>query len=210
MQRRGRVGFPEFTGERVYMQAFTLKGGLPLSLRRWQDTVDAMLDGVCAPDRIFIMIDQGYVSTGSAHRRPGVHVDGAWIPEAGIHGNHQHGMGRWGEVGADSTLPCESITAGRHGYHGHSHSEVSEGLILASDRMGCKAYLGEYRGCPGEDGDCSHMDVSRMDEVFLEPGVCFAGDARYLLHESVPAISDGCRTLVRLNVEGWAPDFQSA
>lgn len=46
VQRLGRVPFPAFTGERVYMQCFTKAVGLPSNLARWRATVDAMLIGV--------------------------------------------------------------------------------------------------------------------------------------------------------------------
>src|SRR5512144_898315 len=86
VQQRGAVRFPEFIGERVYMREFNPRNGLPKDLARWQGTVDAMLDGVDAPGSVFIMIDQGEVKAGQFHRRPGVHVDGYWIPAIHAHG----------------------------------------------------------------------------------------------------------------------------
>jgi hypothetical protein len=46
VQERGRVVFPEHAGERVYMREIFKRKGLPPDLRRWQQTVDAMLEGV--------------------------------------------------------------------------------------------------------------------------------------------------------------------
>lgn len=80
VQQRSSVSFPEFTGERVYMREFSLDQGLPADLRRWQPTVDSMLDGVKATGPVFIMIDQAVVVASNPHRRPGLHVDGYWHP----------------------------------------------------------------------------------------------------------------------------------
>lgn len=45
-QKGTRVLFPSFSGERIYMREFSQVAGVPADLRRWQDTVDAMLDGI--------------------------------------------------------------------------------------------------------------------------------------------------------------------
>lgn len=176
VQRMGHVPFPAFLGERVYMHEFTKAQGLPRHLWRWQPTVDAMLAGIDAPRSIFLMIDQSPVQAGQAQRRPGVHVDGVWNPAIYAHG---HGGGR------------------------HAHSgEVVETLVLASDVLGCAAYVGDFEDEIGDDGDCSHIDVSGMERVLLKPGFAWAGPTLAMLHESVP-VRDTCRrTLVRLNVQG--------
>ena len=61
IQNNTGVTFPEFTGERVYMQKFFKRTGLPSNLSRWQVTVDKMLQGVETDNAIYIMIDQGIV-----------------------------------------------------------------------------------------------------------------------------------------------------
>lgn len=81
MLRGSPVPFPEFTGERVYMQPFIKAGGevlLPAKLARWLPTVTAMLDRVETPARMFLMIDQSEFLPGNTHRRPGAHIDGSW------------------------------------------------------------------------------------------------------------------------------------
>ena len=70
----GDVSFPSFEAERVYMQKFFKKTGLPAHLKRWQKTVDAMLKFVDTDNPIFIMIDQKKVKPEEAHRRPGAHI----------------------------------------------------------------------------------------------------------------------------------------
>lgn len=173
VQKRGSVVFPAFTGERVYMREFNRKDGLPPDLARWQPTVDAMLDGIEAPRRIFLMVDQAEVSASSMHRRGGVHVDGYWQAEMGDHG---------------------------HRIFLTPRGVQPETLLLASDVLGW--YVGEFEGHPAAGGDCSKLDISGLERVEMAPGFVWAGCATGLLHESI-AVRQTCRrTVVRLNVQG--------
>lgn len=176
VQKCGRVAFPEFTGERVYMREFTKAAGLPADLSRWQPTVDAMLDSVDSSGSIFLMVDQAKVLAGASHRRGGIHIDGAWLPELQCHGG---GGG----------------TGWRHGVDGPSDT-----LILASDVFGCRGYAGAVDVSIGGGGDCSHIDLSGLDEIDFEPGFAYRGDALSMLHESIALLRDSFRTVVRLNV----------
>jgi len=180
VQLRGTVKFPEYLGERIYMREFTKREGLPKELERWQDTVDAMLDGIETQSPIFLMIDQAEIKVGDYHRRGGVHVDGYWNPTLYAHG---HGGG-----------------------HRIGDKYEPEALILATDVMASYAYIGEYNDIPRSGGDCSHIDVSGMLCADIEPGRVWAGHTLTFLHEAIPVMTDCKRTLVRLNVPGWIPD----
>lgn len=185
LQQRARVPFPSFTGERIYMREFTIKTGLPPELRRWQPTVEAMLDGVEVSGPVFLMVDQSAVRANATQRRPGLHVDGYWHPATPA----QHGV-----VARHGHAPSPRPFAGEQ-----------EALILASDVLGCAAYLGAWDGQPKEGGNCGHIDTSTMLRVDMEPGHAWAGHTASLLHKSVPVAKDCLRTVVRLNVPGWAP-----
>lgn len=185
VEQRGRVPFPSFTGERIYMREFSRAQGLPENLARWQSTIDAMLLGVDVDSNtpIFLMIDQAAVKAGESHRRTGVHVDGYWHPNACDHGH--------------SPAPrC----ANQGGYE-------AEGLIIASNMLGCAAYVGQWSGKAGSGGDCSAIDTKGMARVDLTPGLAWAGHTRTMLHESLPIAHDCLRTVVRLNVPSWTPKY---
>lgn len=187
VQQLGRVPFPAFTGERVYMREFTKRGGLPEDLSRWQPTVNAMLDGVDATGSIFMMIDQGVVQPGASHRRPGLHVDGYWLPAMHSHGGGgRHSASAAGWDNGSRWKQCDF--------------SVPEPLVLASDVAASRAFIGEWDGSPGEGGDCSHIDTSGMQEIRLQAGVAYAGNVA-MLHESLPVDRLTRRTLVRLSVK---------
>lgn len=183
-QSPGRVPFPAYAAERVYMHEFTKAAGLPPSMSRWQDTVDAMLGGVSAPGPVYLMIDQSKVDAASVHRRPGVHIDGCWNAPK----QQWEDEPKWNTVGASG--------------HGHDWSlrHGSDLLVLASDVLGCAGYAGVAIGSPGAGGDCSHIDLSAMQRIEFEPGRAYSGDALTMMHESIPLSRRALRTVVRLNV----------
>lgn len=189
-EKRQAVSFPEFLGERVYMREFRKRDGLPSDLKRWQKTVDAMLDGIDVDGPIYLMVDQGIVRSGNTHRRPGLHIDGYWNPGVFAHGGRPPGHGH---------VPTPDRPR-----HIHAMDWHPEALILASDVSACRAMVGQFEGVPADGGDCSHIDVSGMDEIRFQSGYAYAGNVT-MLHESMPIPYDCARTLVRLNVPGWSP-----
>ena len=185
VQQRGNVQFPAFLAERVYMREFR-KGSLPADLSRWKPTVDAMLDGVDTDGPIYLMIDQSVVQAGAAQRRPGVHIDGYWIPGLQAHGGGGSHAGRW-----DSSPDWA-----------HCSFDRPEALILASSVTASRAFSGEFSGEPGNGGDFSHIDLTGLGEQTLLANRVYAGNVT-MLHESLPVVTDCQRTLVRLSVPGW-------
>lgn len=168
----GPVTFPRWTGERVYMLPFRPSDRLPWNLERWQETVNQMMSGIDAALG-YLMIDQGECQPGQTHRRAGLHVEGNWI--AGI-AKHDHVF-----------------------YGGYSGAYAPELVVMASDALGCAAYLGDYHAAPGAGGDCSHVVIDSMRREELRPGRAYVADVA-TLHESLPN-SDFCRrSIVRINV----------
>ena len=205
VQRRGRVPFPAFEGERVYMRPFIKASGLPSDLSRWQPTVDAMLAGVETDLPIYLMVDQAFVRAGKEHRRPGLHVDMYWHPELLAHG----GGGRhWHRPGRHQGHPVPS----HHDFPEEQREPVKkpsdpkkEALLLASDVLGCRAWVGPFEGDRGKGGEYGLIDASRLAPLEMLPGLVYAGHTMTMLHESIPLVADAHRTVVRLNVPGWAP-----
>lgn len=196
IREAGVVQFPAFNSERHYMVPFFQRFGLPEPLRHWQRTVNDMLSSVDTDRPIYFMADQSKVVAGTPQRRPGVHVDGYWVPALKAHGGGRH-----------RTIPSHRGSPGHRGSHmaaGWADVDFSEpeAIILASDVRACKAYVGEFGGIVGEGGDCSSQDLSGLSEVLLEPNRAYIGTVG-TLHESLPVPTDCFRTLVRLNVPGY-------
>lgn len=127
MNKLNAVRFPNVQGERHYMVPFFKKQGLPSDLAHWQPTVSAMLDGVDTDAPIFLMIDQGFVKGGATLRRPGVHIDGHWVPSLVAHrgGDHRGTIQMVGHLGGGGHLGSPSGTPGHQGgTPGHRGSDV--------------------------------------------------------------------------------------
>lgn len=208
IQQRGNVNFPAFLGERIYMQEFTKRGGLPASMKRWQPTIDQMLDGIDVTDEpIFLMVDQGVVKGGETHRRGGMHVDGFWNPAIQAHGSSGggHGSSPWTPAGHGPKQRNGHSRISMHGSHG-DYGLGLEGLVLASDLEACRALEGSYEGEFINGGDMSHLDLSHLKSHTLKANTVYAGTAIGTLHESMPIKHNSRRTLVRLNIQGWEPN----
>ncbi|MCK2122069.1 hypothetical protein [Pseudomonas sp. PNPG3] len=215
----GVVDFPAFLGERVYMHEFRMGAGLPEHLKRWQHTVDQMLIGVDTDGPIYLMIDQKTVTASSTHRRPGLHVDGYWVPA----GSGWDGGGKpaWNGVsahggGSHRARPePPSHGGGSHrslrAFEWPGHPEYPtwrfdardrpEAIILASDISASRGLVGEFDGPIKVGGDVSHLDLSHLEQVLLQAGRVYQGNVSFI-HESLPVPVDCQRTLVRLNVPG--------
>ena len=133
IQNNTGVTFPEFTGERVYMQKFFKRTGLPSNLSRWQATVDKMLEGVDTDNAIYIMIDQGIVGPTAAHRRPGRHIDGYRHDEVQCHSGRGGHMGIYSHGGTPGWV--------FNGSWEHATLDQPEAIILASDVSACDGYI---------------------------------------------------------------------
>lgn len=194
----GSVPFPVHVNERVYMREIK-KGQLPLDLSRWQDTVDAMLEGIDFDGPAYLMVDQGDVKSGETHRRGGWHVDGYWNPQLNAHsGGHMPSYPMHGPRNGHKSSPLHSSGAPSWA---EATFEEPELLLLASDVVGCRAAIGEFTVDMKDGGDCSGVDVSGMKVETLEAGRVYKGNIA-LLHESLPLEKDTQRTVVRINIPG--------
>ncbi len=191
------VSFPAFTGERVYMREFTPGRDLPADLERWQPTVDAMLRGVRATGKAYLMIDQAEVPAARTHRRPGLHVDGYWHPGVG----HNDGPAPGGGHNPAPAPRPGHIFAGGHG--GHCQIGAREALVIAASVEGCEAFEGEWAGEAGKGGDCSAVDVRSLTRRRMPAGVAFVGETGAFLHAAIQLVAAARRTVVRVNVQGW-------
>lgn len=228
MKEGGKVRFPPFNAERHYMVPFLQSEGLPLYLSHWQETVDDMLTGIHTDKPVYFMADQAHIDGGSTHRRPGVHVDGYWVPHLGLHrgggghrgfgGGHRSAPlpGHRGSGGHISALAGQGMSGHQYGTWGvpvpgkwdspgnnWSLIDFSEpqAMLLASDVQGAKAWTGLFNEqLIGEGGEASRVPVELLAPLDLKAGHVYLGNVSSL-HASVP-LGECNRSMVRLNVPG--------
>ena len=177
-----RVPFSEFTGERIYLEPIEeLKG-------RWAETIEAMLNGMTV-DRAYLTVEQSFVLAGYRQRRNGVHIDCPVVEELRAHGAPPRHL--------PAPPPQHSPRPPTHSY---SAADSDGGIILASDFVGCRAWVGEFGAQPRLGGDCSHVNTNAMEELTLQPYQSYIGN-RFMLHETLPALQNHFRTFVRISFD---------
>lgn len=87
---------------------------------------------------------------------------------------------------------------GRH-IDGAWNAQSNQKMLLASDVVGCVAYIGDYKPDFGIGGDASQIDVSNMERVVLQPNTTYIASPFTTIHESIPVEQDCRRTLVRIH-----------
>lgn len=183
------IAFPAFNGDQLYMHEIDLANPvLPEGFNAWIDAFTAVVLAAykvgCRTGKAFLTIDQKEVPKGYSHRRPGRHVDGNYLFSWGGGGSG------WLTGEAGRYLPPEK--------HQQQYCSDTGGMIIASSYSACKVWNGYWQGVPAQGGDCSHIDVSGMEEAMLEPNMVYIGN--HAIHESVPVQDDVCRSLIRLTL----------
>lgn len=184
----GQLSLPAFAGMQVYMHPILVgeRVTLPEGAEGFEEVVEKMLamHSIPAGEKIFVTVDQSRVKAGKSHRRPGAHVDGNFIFDW---------TGGW-LTGVDGRVLSPEN-------HQLQYCNPMGGLLIVSDLMACRAWLGEFAGVPNQGGDCSHLteDLERNESFLLEPNQVYVGNST-CVHESLPVDQDVERTLVRITL----------
>lgn len=145
--------------------------------------------------------------SGHSHES-GSHSTSISVP-SGSHVTHNggHTVTPNNEIGGHSSRPSGShITTPKRRMSGVMINDWEpEGLILASNLTAARAWNGFYDGMPNDGGDCSHIDLSNLQEIEMMAGYTYTGNVT-MLHESLLIKQDAYRTVVRLNVTNWTPE----
>ncbi len=171
LKLKSTIEFPEFTNERIYMQPFE-KNKLPKKFNRWKKSIDTMLKNETVDGTIYLTIDQSFVKKGSNHRRSGLHFDGNFVNNS------------W------DPIPPRWST---------NNKLIGGGILLASNEVGCKAYVGEFHGEIKDGGNCEDVDISKTKSLVLKKNFVYLGNV-HMLHETMAANEDQYRTFIRLTL----------
>jgi hypothetical protein len=180
IRRVGRLKFPEFAGTRVMMMPVRLDDPETVPMTAWREPFADLVAMAPAKEGVgYLTIDQAHVKRGETHRRPGLHVDG--IGPDGKAGGWGGGGGGWG----------------------------SNGMLVASDVVGCVGWAQEFDGYTCPNGDCGHLkrqlraDCSMM---FWGGEVFWCGPLA--VHRSLRMTVATRRTFVRLSMPNDCPWYE--
>jgi hypothetical protein len=187
------ITLPEYKGDRLYMHEFDMTNpSLPMGYERWNTTLKEIV--AASPKqtgKAYITIDEKIVRAGKSHRRGGPHTDGNYLFGWG-------GGGGWltGEDGR--FLPREQ--------HKEQYCSEKGGMLIVSSYEACDGWNGEYNGEPNQGGDCSHLDLEKMEKFRLKSNTLYWGNSTFI-HESLPISEDVERQLIRITLPADAEDL---
>lgn len=188
------ISLPEYRGDRVYMHEFDIENPkLPTGYERWESVfMDMINSSPKKTGKAFLTIDEKVVKKGESHRRGGPHTDGNYIFGWG-------GGGSGWLTGEDGRfLPKEK--------HEKQYCSEKGGMLIVSSYEACKGWNGDYEGQPNQGGDCSHLDLSKMESFILKKNNLYWGNSTFI-HESLPLEEDVKRQLIRITLPSDAEDL---
>lgn len=154
-----RVNFPPYKARQIYMHSFNTCD--PYMPQGFEDYLAPVLDLLSAAKvghkEVHVTIDEKIIKPGMSQRRPGPHVDGCFTGQNWGHSSWNH--------------YCNNIPVLKR-----------MAIIVASTVAGCRAWRGDFKGNPENDGNCSHF-VSGQGEVLpANTGYLLTPDC---IHESM-------------------------
>lgn len=147
----GPVEFPAYAGRQHYMHTCHADAlSMPEGMEEYIPIVADLLAaaGVLDSREVHITVDEKVVAAGMSQRRPKPHVDGCYLPA----------LGRWGGGGGGGWL---------HGCNNVGVRRERMAVIVAASAEGCRAWRGEFKGIPAEDGDVCHIQ-GQLDSAHAE------------------------------------------
>lgn len=165
----GPVKFPVYDGRQKYMHSFDAADPkMCAGLEVYHDTATALLRAAgVTHGMVHMTVDEKIVQPGMSQRRPKPHVDGCFVPA----------KGRWGG-GGGWLHTCNDLGLG------YPLRRMS--IIVAATVEGCRAWRGEFRGAPADDGDLCHiqnqLNVAHAEVLPANRGFLLSPDC---VHESM-------------------------
>ncbi len=177
----GKITLPAFSGTRIMMLPFLLEepDSVPPMLEHYRPVIAGMVD--MSPQRQGV----AYLTIDEKHV-PAGHSQ----RRAGLHidGVYRGGPGAWG---------------------GGSGPWGGQGMLTVSNPMGCRAWLQDFEGQPGDEGECDHLisqTRSSAEHVLAAEVVYSVGS--HCVHESLLQRYAVNRQLMRLSMPSEGPWFE--
>lgn len=205
----GIIQMPEFQGRLLYMHKTNMDNIiLPEKFKDYKETVEQVLSKIYKRDNVcYITIDEKTICN-ETHRRPGIHCDLNWyegkhghdtsghkIKMRGDHalneGAHGTESGKWGPY-------WKGFHDAKEGTHAINLDHIKGGMLLVSNFAGCRVYKGEFDGPIKKGGDCSLVDVSKLESEIMPAGYVYYLNALGI-HESLEIPVKVNRSLLRIN-----------
>jgi hypothetical protein len=181
LRELGRIDFPKFSGTRVMMMPVLLgdMDSIPGDLRHYCSAVGRLFDA-------------SEVKSGTAY----LTIDEKLL---GVGQTHRR-----------PGLHVDGAMNGKSGsWGGGGNPWAKRGMLIASNPQGCRAWVQEFAGEPGEEGNCDHLkrQLSPACETQLSANTIY-WCGPLCVHESMAASVAMRRQLIRLSMPSDAAWFE--
>lgn len=183
-EKLDQIYFPNYDGLQIYMQPFDILDISIFKNNKYFELIKHMLSKIKVAGTAYLTIDEKLVKNGESHRRGGPHTDGNYIYSWG-------GGGGW-LTGSAGRYLAES-------QHKEQYCTQTGGMLIASSYSACQGWLGDFDEEPNQGGDCSHIDLSKMDNFILQKNTLYLGNSTFI-HESLPVNKNIYRQLIRITL----------
>lgn len=196
------VHIPTFTGK-ISMLPFDLADATLKDIpNQFIDLVKQMISNLPELKGIaYLTIDGKHLKRSLHHRKPGIHIDGNFIPQGenaswkGTNG----GGGGW-KVGNNGDNQSKEEFE-------KAYLSKTGGMLITSTYPLCKGWNGEFDGKPEKGGNCAMfylhpklaLDVHPDKGFILKPNTIYYGTSQFV-HQSLPSDKSIHRVLVRITL----------
>lgn len=194
------VHIPTFTGK-VTMLPFDLADATLKNIpNQFIDLVKKMISSLPELKGIaYLTIDGKEILPGNSHRKPGIHIDGNFIPQGENLSWKATGGGGW-KVGNNGDNQSKKEFE-------EAYLSKTGGMLITSTYPLCKGWNGEFDGKPEKGGNCSlfhlhpklALNVQPDKGFLLKPNVVYYGTSQFV-HQSLVTSKKVHRTLVRITL----------
>lgn len=194
----GEILFADFKKINIYMMPFELSKNIELSAEYnfLKNTISNIVEmSPVKKGTAYLTVDFKNIQAGNTHRRGGPHTDGNFI----------YGWG--GDGGGNGWLTGSNGRLLSPEKHRNQYLSELGGALIVSDFEACRAWLGEYEDTPSQGGNCSHVDLSRLNQITLKKNKVYLMNST-CIHESMPIHKNINRKLIRITLPATEEVFK--
>lgn len=162
---------------------------LPRQFKDYENSLNKIMSKIPIQknaDEHYVTIDSKFFTTKDFLRREGVHVDGNFCADPNFKGSTWGGTTTtWGGTHCTPELKITTNWVSEHDIDIPIGTYISDnlgGLIVVSNEIGCKAWVGNFNGYVGNEGDFSEM----KDQLTKEKEITLGEDEVWLLTSNTP------------------------
>lgn len=190
----GNINLPNPEFGDIKLNVFPIKHigswiNLPKQFKDYEESLNLIMDMIPVQEKAnehYVTIDSKFFTTKDFLRREGVHIDGNFCADPNFKGSTWGGTTTtWGGTHCTPELKITTNWVSEHNIKipiGKYVSNDLGGLIVVSNKIGCKVWGGNFKGLIGNEGDFSLL----KDQLTKEKEFILGENEVWLLSSNTP------------------------